>query len=38
MLGKAAEEGESRLRDVEIEGEERVVSRGFSNMHIPSNT
>ena len=35
-LENEVEEGERRLRDIEIECEESVVSRGFSNVYIPN--
>ena len=35
-LENEVEEGERRLRDVEIECEESVVSRGFSKVYIPN--
>ena len=35
-LENEVEEGERRLRDNEIECEERVVSRGFSKVYIPN--
>ena len=35
-LENEVEEGERRLRDIEIECEESVVSRGFSKVYIPN--
>ena len=35
-LENEVEEGERRLRDIEIECEESVVSKGFSKVYIPN--